>query len=663
MIEQPNFEYKYDLALWKSFAARLSLAILIIAAGVFLVAMLVNLYFSQEKVKEETALKARTQLHDAVMDMRLMECAMALRGDTADVDDFLGILKKVKPYRHSFTLMTDAQGQFVHVGDSAIFWRDHEEAGRIGEMMQRGAAGMEEVFKHHGISLLIHEPVGTTGYNAAIVCSRRDILASYTPLLVYGAVAFFIGLVVLFSICTITIYHMVKPLHLFTESARLIAEGNLDAPLPVIKSQDELLQLHDSFSHMQVSLKKYIEDLKVTTATKEHMTSELAIAHDIQMGMIPTRFPQRDDVDLYASLKPAKEVGGDLYDFIFDNDELFVIVGDVAGKGVPASLYMAVTRTLFRNLAGNFQSACNIVREINKAIVSDNDSCLFVTLFVGVLDFRTRLMTYCNASHNAPLVVDEDGKSRYLEVVPNVPVGLVEHYDYVEQYLEFKPGMALLLYTDGLTEAMDKERHLFGEQRLQEALHHAATLPSEDIVTHIQRQVAGFIGEADQSDDLTMLCMRYRAPENAVAGKRHIRLKNELYEVGRLKSFIFSLCKEIGADDSFTIGVNLAVEEAVANVIKYAYPKGARGYAEIDTHVEDNCLVFVIVDEGKPFDPTKREAPDITQGVQERPVGGLGIHLVRNIMDEMTYKRDDKERNILTLKKKIIYYDNSMDRT
>ena len=161
---------------------------------------------------------------------------------------------------------------------------------------------------------------------------------------------------------------MVRPLRQFTESVMSIANGNLDTPLPTIHSEDELLQLRNSFEYMQRSLKQHINDLQATTASKERLQSELKIAHDIQMGMIPTTFPQRQDLELYASMTPAKEVGGDLYDFIIEDDELFFIIGDVAGKGVPASLYMAVTRTLFRNLAGNYQSAANIVREMNHAI-------------------------------------------------------------------------------------------------------------------------------------------------------------------------------------------------------------------------------------------------------------------------------------------------------
>ena len=301
---------------------------------------------------------------------------------------------------------------------------------------------------------------------------------------------------------------MVRPLHLFAESARSIADGNLNTPLPEIRSEDELLQLRNSFEYMQTSLKKYVEDLKATTAAKEHIQSELTIAHDIQMGMIPKSFPQRDDIDLYASMKPAREVGGDLYDFMMDGDELFMIIGDVAGKGVPASLYMAVTRTLFRNLAGNYQSASNIVREINRAIASDNDSCIFVTLFVGVLDLRNHILTYCNAAHNAPVLIPVSGSCRFLEVDSNVPVGVLERFSYEEQQIDFVPGMALLLYTDGLTEAVNPNRRFFGEEQLLKDLEISKTEEARNLVNFLSRRVEHFAEGAEQSDDQTMLFLR-----------------------------------------------------------------------------------------------------------------------------------------------------------
>lgn len=534
MVEKPNFEYKYDLAYQKSFAARLSFRIMGIAAGVFLVAVCLFFHFT---------------------------------------------------------------------GDSMTLPLTHQ-------------------------------------------------------IVKYGTIVFIVGLTSLFVFCTWAIYQMVKPLKDFTDSAVSIAEGNLDTPLPDIHSEDELKQLRDSFEYMQHSLKQHITDLQATTASKERLQSELKIAHDIQMGMIPTTFPQRQDLDLFASMTPAKEVGGDLYDFIIEGDELFFIIGDVAGKGVPASLYMAVTRTLFRNLAGNYQSAANIVREMNHAIASTNDSYVFVTVFVGVLDMKTHYLTYCNAAHNAPVMITTEGECSLLEVETNLPIGIEDRYNYNEQQVDFPPGSALLLYTDGLTEAMyfsnDGSRKLFGEQRVLHDVEKNSKASAIEVIDFLKQHVSVFADGTEQSDDLTMLFLRHgTAQEPGVDPSRRLIMKNEMSEVGRLRAFFFSVCREHGIDDENAKTLNLALEEWVANVINYAYPKGMRGHVEVTADVSDDVLTFVIKDHGAAFDPTQHEEVDIDAELDERAIGGLGIHLIRTIMDTVEYQRTSDGYNRLVLTKRI----------
>ena len=532
MVEQPNFEYKYDLAYQKSFAARLSFRIMGIAAGVFLVAVALFFYFT---------------------------------------------------------------------GDSMTLPLTHQ-------------------------------------------------------IVKYGTIVFIVGLTSLFVFCTWAIYKMVRPLKEFTDSVVSIAEGNLDTPLPDIHTEDELKQLRDSFEYMQHSLKQHINELQTTTASKERLQSELKIAHDIQMGMIPTTFPQRQDLDLFASMTPAKEVGGDLYDFIIEGDELFFIIGDVAGKGVPASLYMAVTRTLFRNLAGNYQSAANIVREMNHAIASTNDTYVFVTIFVGVLDMKTHFLTYCNAAHNAPVMISTEGECSLLEVDTNLPIGVEDHYNYQEQQVDFPPGSALLLYTDGLTEAMyfsnDGSRKLFGEQRVLHDVEKNSKASAIEVIDFLKQHVAVFADGTEQSDDLTMLFVRHGiAQEAGTSPSRRLIMKNEMTEVARMRSFFFSVCREYGIDEETFKTLNLALEEWVANVINYAYPKGMRGHVEVTADVSDNVLTLVIKDHGAPFDPTQHAEVDIDAELDERAIGGLGIHLIRTIMDSVDYERTADGYNRLTLKK------------
>ena len=456
---------------------------------------------------------------------------------------------------------------------------------------------------------------------------------------------------------------MSSPLRQFTESAVSIADGNLDTPLPKIHSEDELLQLRNAFEYMQTSLKQHINELQATTASKERLQSELVIAHDIQMGMLTTVFPERDDLDLFASMTPAKEVGGDLYDFIIEDDELFFIIGDVAGKGVPASLYMAVTRTLFRNLAGNYQSAANIMREMNHAIASANESLVFVTAFVGVLDLRTHHLTYCNAAHNAPALITADGQCQLLDVETNLPIGIQDHYRYEEQQIAFPENTALLLYTDGLTEAMyisaDGGRKLFGEDRLLHDLEKNKQASAIEVIDYLKQHVNVFADGTVQGDDLTLLFLRHGAQPPPIGGgrrglstaPRRIIMKNEMTEVSRMRGFFLSVCREHNIDDETFKTLNLAIEEWVANVINYAYPKGIRGHVELTAKVSEGILTLVIKDHGAPFDPTQHEEVDVEAELSERQIGGLGIHLVKAIMDTVNYERTADGYNVLTLTK------------
>ncbi len=474
----------------------------------------------------------------------------------------------------------------------------------------------------------------------------------------YGTVVFIVGLTSLFVFCTWAIYQMVRPLQQFTESAMNIAEGNLDVSLPDIHSEDELLQLRNSFAYMQSSLKQHINELQTATASKERLQSELVIAHDIQMGMLTTVFPERDDLDLFASMTPAKEVGGDLYDFIIEGDELFFIIGDVAGKGVPASLYMAVTRTLFRNLAGNYQNAANIVRQMNHSIASFNDSMLFVTAFVGVLDLRTHHLNYCNAAHTAPALITAGGQCRFLEVETNLPLGIQENYRYEEQQMPFPENTALLLYTDGLTEAMyisaDGSRKLFGQDRLIHDLERNCSASAIEVIDYLKQHVNVFADGTVQGDDLTLLFLRHgTSQQHDSAAPRRIIMKNEMSEVSRMRGFFLSVCREHDIEDDTFKTINLAIEEWVANIINYAYPKGTRGHVELTAKIVNGVLTLVIKDHGTPFDPTQHNDVDVDAELDDRPIGGLGIYLVKSIMDTMHYERSSDGYNILTLTKQV----------
>lgn len=401
--------------------------------------------------------------------------------------------------------------------------------------------------------------------------------------------------------------------------------------------------------------------LEQINTEKKRIQNELNVARAIQMSMLPKSFPPYPDcnsVSIYGQQTPAKSVGGDLYDFHIRGNKLFFCIGDVSGKGVPASLVMAVTKSLFRTISAHVSEPDNIVSQLSDSIAEENEMNMFVTLFVGVIDMRTGNMRYCNAGHDAPLLISEDGRHMgLLPVDSNIPAGIMRDWKFTRQETLIDKGTTIFLYTDGLTEAENAAHKQFGETRLHETAKAACTDNKPSPVMIIEQMTAAvhkFVNGAEQSDDLTMMAVQYTPQENSATMQRQhtITLPNDIEKVPQLHEFISSIAEEAGLDMSETMGIDLAVEETVVNVMSYAYPKGTMGIVNIIASINDKYLSFTISDNGRPFDPTTQSDADITLPAEERPIGGLGIYLVRQIMDEISYERKD-DKNILTLKKEL----------
>ena len=391
--------------------------------------------------------------------------------------------------------------------------------------------------------------------------------------------------------------------------------------------------------------------LENISASREKIEEELKIAREIQMAMIPKVFPpypERKDIDIYASILPAKEVGGDLYDFYIRDEKLYFCIGDVSGKGVPASLVMAVTRSLFRTVSAHENSPGHIITSLNESMSEMNENNMFVTFFCGVLDLRNGNLRYCNAGHNAPVILNTD--KSILPVEPNVPLGIVPGMKFQEQEIELRYDDAIFLYTDGLTEAENMNHDFFGEQRMLDAL--SGLKGSRSHLEEMQKAVESYVGHAPQSDDLTMLFIHYLNDDSSSESEKHLLIHNDIQQIPQLAAFVEAIAEKKQLDHSLSLNLNLALEEAVTNVIMYAYPKGTDGLVDIEAIIREHSLTFIVSDSGQPFDPTSQPQADISLGVDDRPIGGLGIYMVRNIMDSVSYRRSDG-KNILTMIKNI----------
>ena len=379
------------------------------------------------------------------------------------------------------------------------------------------------------------------------------------------------------------------------------------------------------------------------TAQQAALERELKIAHDIQMAMLPTMPPPSKfgnlGIDLYASETPALDVGGDLYDYYLRDNRLFFCIGDVSGKGMAAALMMAVMRAMFRSETRRADSAAELVTTMNRNLSEESTAGYFVTLFVGILDFQTGHLDYCNAGHEAPLV-----SGQLLPVKPNLPVGALTEWDFEGQQAQLKDGDILFLYTDGLSEAKNTEDRQLGRKYVQQL---AQSLRADDTAQHLvelmENEVRQHVNGAKQSDDITLLAIRWQKQ-----GDRTLVLQSSMDDIGRLEPFVKEVAQQAGMSDKEAKRLRLAVEESVANVINYS---GATSIT-LQTKVEDGQLVLTIDDDGQPFDPTQDSTTDLSIPPDQRPPGGLGIMFLHQMTDGLEYQRTEGH-NILTLRKKV----------
>ena len=440
---------------------------------------------------------------------------------TISVDMSLGWLSEtisaVKPYPHSYSMMIGRGGTyFVHPDSTKLFYetiytetleKDDPDRVALGKAMQAGEEGMKRMMMDNEDCYVLYKPLGETGWSVAIVCPVSDILSGYKRLRISVILVVILGLMLMWFLISRVIRRELEPLGRLTSQARTIASGEFDKVLPDNGRVDEVGELTRSFSGMQHSLVSYVEELKKTTAQKASIESELKVASDIQMAMVPRifpAFPKRNDIDLYAPMTPAKEVGGDLYDYFEQQNHIYLCVGDVSGKGIPASLFMAVTRNLFRIIAQQGHSPVEVAEQINTFLSQDNDQAMFVTMFIGRIDMATGRFDFCNCGHNPPMV---DGKFLPLKYT-NRPLGLWDGVPFQGETINDIRGRQLLLYTDGLNEAENDRQEILGNDRLMKLMEGAGKLSAREVIKRLQEAVERHRNGASPNDDLTLLCFR-----------------------------------------------------------------------------------------------------------------------------------------------------------
>lgn len=417
--------------------------------------------------------------------------------------------ESMRPYPSSLTTILSGN-TLIGLHDSQLIAQIQTELEKDKELqavqddMKNGIDSIRRIGKGRNVGFIVYGPLHN-GWMASVVCQYKEVLhhssLMHTNLLIIGLIV----LIILYFICRLVINRLTTPITQLSDAAIRMAKGDFNTTLPQINSGDEMTHLRDSFLFMQRSISEYIKELKTTTAANERMESELNVARNIQMGMLRTDFP--DNVS--ALLIPAKQVGGDLYDYVQKGDYLYFAIGDVSGKGVPASLMMAITRAALRFIAGIEQTMDKVLERVNVSVSDTNSNNMFVTIFMGRINLKTNHLEYCNAGHNPIIVIPPDGEPYYLKSKPNLAIGLFEDFEYEAESIDLAAGTRLILYTDGVNEAERADKSLFGNDRLlawagSSLVRNTAT-SNKEVVEDLYKAVGDFTEGNEQNDDITIM--------------------------------------------------------------------------------------------------------------------------------------------------------------
>ena len=445
---------------------------------------------------------------------------------------------------------------------------------------------------------------------------------------------------------------LIRPLGTLHHAAMGLVESKMEglADFRVeVDTGDELEDLADSFQYMVAELNEYIRDLSRVTAEKERIGAELDVARHIQASMLPCifpAFPERHEFDIFASMTPAKEVGGDFYDFfLVDDDHLAVVMADVSGKGVPAALFMMISKTLLKSAAQSGLSPKAVLEKVNDQLCENNDAEMFVTVWLGILEISTGKMKCANAGHEYPAIMRKGGDFELLKDKHGFVLAGMEGARYREYELELHAGDRLVVYTDGVPEATNGANTLYGTDRMISALNGARDGSCRQMLEALHRDVDSFVDGADQFDDITMLCIEMK---EAASAMKKVNLVPTLDKLPEAVAFFEDTLSGADVPMKVIARVNVAVDEIFSNIARYS---GATSVT-LGCALADGRVTLRFSDNGRPYDPTGKPDPDTTLSAEERDIGGLGIFMVKKTMDDVSYEYTDG-LNILTLVKEL----------
>ena len=497
------------------------------------------------------------------------------------------------------------------------------------------------------------EPVGITGWTFTLSVDEGFVLGQLNRITLWGVLGGLVG--VFLCVAAVRRYSglIAKPIEDLTESARHFAKGEFDYPLGHTQREDEVGVLARAFDSARSSIKQQMSEIADMGAARARLEGELNIAADIQQAMLPigSQFDAGEvHLEFHGLLEPAKAVGGDFYNlFERDGDSLWFVIGDVSDKGVPAALFMARTMTVLEVAAQLGGSPGKALQEAAKHLVEGNDTCMFATVLCGVIELRTGALSLASAGHEPPVLLRADGTREFVPVPTEGPLGVDVAQGYPAWRGRLKPGDTLFTYTDGVTEAFDRDNNAYGTDRLLAALDPA--LDAEAQCRAVVRDVHAFAGGAPQSDDITVLAIRYKRDARVRERFAVKALLQPPLPADAVRQLIAQVDAGLSGHDlpaTLMHDVHLVVEEVACNVLSHGAEEGHEPSLELLASVEGNRLAMEFRDNGRAFDPLSQPPPDLDADIEDRPIGGLGVHLIKELAEQVAYSRDDRH-NVLRI--------------
>ncbi|MBR2525873.1 SpoIIE family protein phosphatase [bacterium] len=558
-----------------------------------------------------------------------------------EISSIVKSVSQIKPTPHSFALFADKTRDYViacndeYLDDSKIIGKSLKNIPWYNENLKNIT-----YITYHNKKYIPYVKTLDNGMILIVNVPKHELFfVLYKHVFALFVLLMFTSLIISILLYIVLKRSINKPIDKLSCIAQSISSGNIDEKIKIEKPL-EFAQLAQTFNKMTT-------DIKNITHDRERIESELNFAKKIQLSSLPNifpPFPERPEIDIFADMEPAKEVGGDFYDFYFiDNNKLMFLIADVSGKGVPASLFMMTTKTLINSIAMTETNPAEMVKSINKKICSNNKYGFFVTMLMGILDTFTGKVMFVNCGHNPPLIKGENGSFEYKKLDTNIVLGAFEDADFTVNECQLNKGDMILLYTDGVTEAVNENDELYGEERLADVINSLDKDNVENIINGIRQNVKEYANGVLQSDDMTMVSLKYNGLEteeyvyNTPATRENYKHFNK---------WLMDLCDKFKLNESLQYKLELISEELYTNVCSYAYDSEG-GVIKVELNIVGEDVILKFSDYGIPYDPLKRPDPDLNAPPEERDKGGLGIYIIKQYADDIEYEYKDNMNNLI----------------